>query len=123
MTSHIGHCLVEEKMEGKLDHILYFVYVKIKISDHVLMLNSFSRFRLFATLWTVARQAPLSMGFSWQEYWSGLPCPSTGDLHHTGIEPGSPESSASQADSLLLSRRESPKRLWLTLFRETEKLT
>ena len=51
-------------MEGKLDHILYFVYVKIKISDHVLMLNSFSRFRLFATLWTVARQAPLSMEFS-----------------------------------------------------------
>ena len=110
-------------MEGKLDHILYFVYVKIKISDHVLMLNSFSPFQLFASLWTVARQAPLSMGFSRQEYWSGLPCPSTGDLHHTGTEPRSPESSASQADSLLLGHPASPKRLWLTLFREIEKLT
>ena len=40
------------------------------------MLNPFSCVRLFATLWTVACQAPLSMGFSRQEYWSGLPCPS-----------------------------------------------
>ena len=43
-------------------------------------LSRFSRVRLFATLWTVARQAPLSMGFSRQEYWSGLPCPPLGDL-------------------------------------------
>ena len=41
---------------------------------------------LFATLWTVARQAPLSMGFSRQEYWSGLPCPAPGDLPDPGIE-------------------------------------
>ena len=40
-----------------------------------------------ATLWTVARQAPLSMGFSRQEYWSGLPCPPPGDLPDLGIEP------------------------------------
>ena len=46
---------------------------------------------------TVAHQAPLSMGFSRQEYWSGLPFPSSGDLSHPGIEPGSP---ALQADSL-----------------------
>ena len=39
--------------------------------------------------WTVAHQAPLSMGFSSQEYWSGLPFPSPGDLPHPGIEPGS----------------------------------
>ena len=45
--------------------------------------------RLFATLQTVARQAPLSMGFSRQEYWSGLPCPPSGDLPHTGIKPTS----------------------------------
>ena len=45
---------------------------------------------LFATLWTVAHQAPLSMGFSRQEYWSGLPFPSPGDLPHPGIEPASP---------------------------------
>ena len=43
-----------------------------------------------ATPWTVARQAPLSMGFSRQEYWSGLPFPSPGDLPDPGIEPGFP---------------------------------
>ena len=42
--------------------------------------------RLFAILWTVAHQAPLSMGFSKQEYWSGLPCPPQRDLPHLGIE-------------------------------------
>ena len=47
----------------------------------------FSRVRLYATLWTVAWQAPLSMGFSRQEYWSGLPCPPQGDLPDPGIEP------------------------------------
>ena len=46
--------------------------------------------RLFATPWTVAYQACPSMGFSWQEYWSGLPFPSPGDLPNPGIEPGSP---------------------------------
>ena len=50
-----------------------------------------------ATPWTVARQTPLSMGFSRQGYWSGLPFPSPGDLPDPGIEPRSP---ASQADSL-----------------------
>ena len=45
-----------------------------------------SHIRLFATLWTVAHQAPLSMGFSRQEYWSGLPFPTPGDLPHPGIE-------------------------------------
>ena len=49
--------------------------------------------------WTVARQAPLSMGFSRQEYWNGLPFPSPEDLPNPGIEPGSPP--ALQADSLL----------------------
>ena len=48
--------------------------------------------------WTVARQAPLSMGFSRQKYWSGLPFPSPGDLPDPGIEPRSP---ALQKDSLL----------------------
>ena len=45
---------------------------------------------LFVTPWTVAYQAPLSIGFSRQEYWSGLPFPSTGDLPNPGIEPRSP---------------------------------
>ena len=52
--------------------------------------KSLSRVQLFATPWTVAYQAPLSMGFSRQEYWSGLPFPSPGDLPDPGIEPGSP---------------------------------
>ena len=52
---------------------------------------------LFATAWTVAYQAPPSMGFPRQEYWSGLPFPSPGDLPNPGIEPGSP---ALQADAL-----------------------
>ena len=48
--------------------------------------SHFSRVRLFVTLWTVARQAPLSMGFSRQEYWSGLPYPPPGDLPNPGSE-------------------------------------
>ena len=52
--------------------------------------KSLSRVRLFATLWTIAYQAPLSVGFSKQEYCSGLPFPSPGDLPNPGIEPGSP---------------------------------
>ena len=53
--------------------------------------------RLFATLWTVAYQAPPTMGFSRQEYWSGLPFSSPGDLPHPGIKARSP---TVQADSL-----------------------
>ena len=45
------------------------------------------RVRLFATPLTIARQAPLSMGLSWQEYWSGLPFPPPGDLLNSGMEP------------------------------------
>ena len=59
--------------------------------------KSLSHIQFFATLWTVARQAPPFMGFSRQEYWSWLPFPSPGDLPNTGIEPGSP---ALQADAL-----------------------
>ena len=49
--------------------------------------KSLSRVQLFATPWTVALQAPLSMGFFRQEYWSGLPFPSPGDIPDPGIEP------------------------------------
>ena len=59
--------------------------------------NSLSRVRLFVTLWTADHQAPLSMGFSRQEYWSGLPFPFPGDLPNPEIEPRSP---ALQADAL-----------------------
>ena len=60
----------------------------------VCMLSHFSHIQLFATPWTVAHQAPLSMGFSRQEYWSGMSCPSPGDLHDPGIEPVSLRSPA-----------------------------
>ena len=56
-----------------------------------------SRVQLFATPWTVAYQAPPSIAFSRQEYWSGLPFPSPGDLPDPGVEPGSP---SFQADAL-----------------------
>jgi len=57
------------------------------MSTTVCMLSRFSRVQLFAILWTVACQAPLSMGFYRQEYWSGLPCFSLADLPDPGIEP------------------------------------
>ena len=60
--------------------------------------QSLSRVQFFATPWTVACQIPLSMGFPREEYWSGLPFPSLGDLPETGIELRSP---ALQVDSLL----------------------
>ena len=64
--------------------------VKVKV-------KSLSSVRLFATPWTIAYQAPPSMGFSSQEYWSGLPFPSPGYLPDPGIEPRSP---TFQADAL-----------------------
>ena len=60
-------------------------------------MKSLSCVQLFATPWTVAYQGPPSMGFSRQEYWSGLPFPPPGDLPDPGIEPGSP---TLQADAL-----------------------
>ena len=55
----------------------------------VCVLSHFSRVQPFVTPWTVARQAPLSVGFSRQEYWSGLPCPPPPDLPNPGIGPAS----------------------------------
>ena len=69
---------------------LYFFVYKVKV-------KSLSRVRLFAIPWTVVYQASLSMGFSRQEYWSGLPFPSPGDLPDPGIKPRSP---ALQGDAL-----------------------
>ena len=62
--------------------------------------SSLSSVRLFVTPWTVAFEAPPSTGFSRQEYWSGLPFPSPGDLPDPGIKPGYP---ACLADSLPLN--------------------
>ena len=62
------------------------------------MCQLLSHVQLFATPWTVACQAPPSIGFSRQEYWSGLPFPSPGDLPDLGMEDGSP--ALEEADSL-----------------------
>ena len=72
----------------------------------LLMLSHFSSVWLYVTPWTAARQAPLSMGFSRQEYWGGLPCSPPGDLLNLRIEPRSP---ALQADCVPLSHQESPR--------------
>ena len=72
------------------------------------MLSCFSQVQLLVTLWTVAHQAPLSLGFSRQEYWSGLPCPPPGDLPDPGIKPTSLTSPAWQVDYLPLAAPEKP---------------
>ena len=61
----------------------------VKQSMTCAVLGRFSGVGLCATPWTVAHQAPLSMGFSRREYWSGLPCPPPGDLPYPGMEPTS----------------------------------
>ena len=77
-------------MTGKEKTGLRWLELAVKV-------KSLSRVRLFATPWTVAYQASPSMGFSRQEYWSGLPFPSPGDLPNPGIEP---RSLALQTDTL-----------------------
>ena len=76
----------------------------------VCVLSHFSCVQLFATVWTVTCQAPLSMGFPRQEYWSGLPCRPPGDLPNPVTEHLSPAIPALQADSLPQSHWGSPYR-------------
>ena len=66
------------------------IWERILLWNFVCMWKSPSRAWLFATPWTVAHQAPLSLGFSRQEYWNGLPFPPSGDLPDPGIESRSP---------------------------------
>ena len=77
-------------LELQADSLLAEPQVKVVV-------KSLSCVRLFATPWTIAYQAPQSMEFSRQEYWSGVPFPSPEDLPNPGIEPGSP---TRQADTL-----------------------
>ena len=72
-----------------------------KYAIRACLLTHFSSVRLCATLWTVASQAPLSMEFSRCEYWSGLPCPTPGDLPNPEIEPAPLTSPDWQVGSLL----------------------
>ena len=88
-----------------LTFLVLFIPLKMKV-------KSLSRVQLFTTPWTVACQAPPPMGFSRQEYWSGLPFPSPGDLSDPGIEPGSP---AMQVDSLPSEPPGNPSFLWVYL--------
>ena len=81
---------------------------RCSLGYYVCVLSCFSLVWLFVTPWTIAHQAPLSMGFPRQEYWSGLPFPSPGDLPDPGIKPGSLSSSALAgftAFKMLLSKR------------------
>ena len=80
--------------------ILHFSLILTAIEQgkyYFLKVKSLSCVQLFATPWTIAYQAPLSMGFSRQGFWSGLPFPSPEDLPNPGIKPGSP---ILQADAL-----------------------
>ena len=72
-------------------------------------LSYFSDVQLFATPWPIAHKAPLSMGFSRQENWSGVLCPPPRDLPKPGIKPMSPAAPALQVDSLPLSHQGMPK--------------
>ena len=84
-------CHTEWSKSEREKQISYLnTYMKVKV-------KSLSRVRLFATPWTVTYQAPPSMEFSRQEYWSGLPFPSPGDLPDSGIKSRSPDL---QADAL-----------------------
>ena len=78
------------------------VWAFFGIAKEYLLFYSLSCVQLFTTPWIVARQPPLSLGFSRQEYWSGLWFPSPGDLPNAGTEPTSPEL---QADSLPLNHQ------------------
>ena len=78
----------------------YCIYFKGRFTEVQFIYSLLSPVQLFVALWTVARQAPLSMGFLSQEYWSGLPFPSPGALSDPGIKLMSP---AWQVDSLPLS--------------------
>ena len=78
--------------------MFYFLcFYVLHVKSIMCVSRSLSHVSLFETPWTVAHQAPLSMGLSRKQYWSGLPCPSPGDLSDPRIEPGSP---AEESDSL-----------------------
>ena len=102
-----GRDLLEITQSWCIFYIMYqLIKIKMALLNYIFLISiqqtwsevkSLSRVRLFATPWTVAHQAPPSMGFSRQESWSGLPCPPPGDLPDPGIEPGPP---TLQADAL-----------------------
>ena len=66
-----------------------YTFLLVTVRFLSISLVRFSPVQLFATLWTIAYQAPRVKGFSWQEYWSGFPCPPPGDRPNPGIKPES----------------------------------
>ena len=103
--------LLSERERGTLRRRVLFNKTKYYHETNYLKARKFLFWRVTAAkllqscltlcmLWTVACWAPLSMGFSRQEYWSGLPCPPPGDLPNPGIEPASPVSPALLVDSI-----------------------
>ena len=89
------------RLKTFLEKQLFLYSREFILHIYMCMLRHFSHVQLFATLWTVAKQALLSVGFSRRGYWSGLPCLIQGDLPHPGIKSASPP--ALHMDSLLLS--------------------
>ena len=100
------------RLSGSLQELAGTTEVPSILAAAADMLSHFSHVRLFSISWTVAHQAPLSMGISRQEYWSGSPCPPPGDLPDPGNEPASPVSPALRVDSL---PTEPPGKPWLLL--------
>ena len=85
-----GVLLAEANQDMCIAYVICSSLLPVQGKCFWLMLSHFSRVWLCATLWTVAHQAPLSMGFSRQEYWSGLLCPPPGELPDSGIKLLSP---------------------------------
>ena len=82
MSTNGFYCIRNCKLPFIVSHyLLIFLF---------LLFSHFNHVRLFATPWTIARQAPLATGFPRKDYWSGLPFPSPGDLPDPGIKPASP---------------------------------
>ena len=98
MRNYIQYPMINHNGKQFKDKRMYMCIIESLCYMKKVKVKSLSRVRLFATPWTVAYQAPLSMGFSRQQYWRELPFPSPGDLPKPGIEPGSP---ALQTDTLL----------------------
>ena len=84
----LWHTISIAKLErvGQIKRVV-LIYIQCMHAVHACILSHFSSVWILVIPWTVAFQVPLSMGFSRQEYWSGLPCPPPGDLPNPGIEP------------------------------------
>ena len=89
-TSPVSPALQVDSLLAEAQGKPMLVFTIQQSESAIIIAQPLSRVRLFATAWTVAYQAPLSMGFSRPEYWSGLPFPSPISLPNPGIEPGSP---------------------------------